>query len=85
MVEINVRVNPANRLAYLPKLIVEQLGPDFIIFPNHRSAVLFRKGDDMEAVARSAARLAEELGIIAKETKRPVELASKPARKVIAQ
>ncbi len=70
MITLEVRVNPSNRMAYLPKLIVEALGPDFTIFPNHRSAVLFRKGDDLEAVARSVSRLAEELAIVAKEGRR---------------
>ncbi len=56
-------------MAYLPKLIVDQLGPDFVIFPDQRSAVLFRKGDDLEIVARSASRLARELAIVAIESR----------------
>ena len=61
MVEFKVRIHPTERQTYIPKLILESLGPQVTILPNMNAAVLYTTGADLEFVAKSVEIILQDL------------------------
>ncbi|HYY91772.1 MAG TPA: hypothetical protein VE955_07270 [Candidatus Dormibacteraeota bacterium] len=67
MVEIDVKI-PKHRLTYLPKILVEQLGPNVTIRPDTKSAILYRTGEDLAVVVESLEILRQDLQLQARHS-----------------
>ncbi len=70
MVEINVKVNPTHRLAYLPKILVESLGSDLTVKPDSRVAVIYPRVEDPKVVASGLRIILRSLELGPRKTKR---------------
>ncbi len=53
MVEFQVPINRKQRLAYIPKVLVEALGHDLTILPNTRAALMYPAGAPLNEVLES--------------------------------
>jgi len=49
MVEFKIRIHPIERQTYIPKLILENLGPEVTILPNMSAAALYPTGEDAQS------------------------------------
>lgn len=61
MVEFNISVHPKQRLAYIPKAIVETLGLQLKARPDNYAVVVYPKGADPALVIRSVEILLADL------------------------
>lgn len=68
MVEINVKVNPTHRLAYLPKILVESLGSDLTVKTDSRVAVIYPRGEDPKVVASGLRIILQSLELSARRS-----------------
>lgn len=59
--DYKIRVNPSERMAYLPKDVVERLGAELTIFPNTVAAILYPTGEDPRLVLKSVRSLLRHL------------------------
>lgn len=69
MVEIKIRINPTERQAYIPKLILETFGPRVSILPNTRAAILYTTDTDPKVVERSVQLILQHLKLLIKSKK----------------
>lgn len=61
MVEFRLKIHPIERQLYIPRMLLEHLGPNITILPDNRSAILYRTGDDLGMVAESLEIILREL------------------------
>jgi hypothetical protein len=61
LVEYNISVNESQRLAYIPKVILQALGHKLTIVPNSNAAIIFPKGEDPSIVLRSLEIILQDL------------------------
>ena len=61
MVEFNLKVHPEQRLAYIPRQIVKELGTNLKILCGARAFVAHPQGEDPEIILRSLAVIIEDL------------------------
>jgi len=69
MVEFKIRINPAQRITYFPKTLVEQFGHELRVFPNTNAAIFFSKDSPLEFVIESVELLLADLRLKQKYVK----------------
>jgi len=68
VVEFGIKVNPVHRLAYLPKILVESLGPDLTVKPDSRVAIIYPRGEDLKLVVSGLRIILQSLELTAKRS-----------------
>lgn len=53
MVEFNIKINPKQRLAYIPKEIVNAIGCDLKATPNRAAVLLYSKNTSFKDIIKS--------------------------------
>jgi hypothetical protein len=63
--EYHIRVNPTQRLAYIPKRLLETLGSSLVLLPDAKAAILYPEDADIHLITRSVEILLRELRFLA--------------------
>ncbi len=66
MVEFDVPINKKQRVAYIPKVLVQSLGHHLRIVPNTRAAVMYPSDASIEQVLDSLQIIMQDLELKAK-------------------
>ncbi|MEM0488748.1 MAG: hypothetical protein QW707_06050 [Candidatus Bathyarchaeia archaeon] len=61
MVEFQIKINPKQRLAYIPKEVFEAFGPRLKMKTDRYAAIIFPENLDRELLIRSLTLLLEDL------------------------
>lgn len=61
MVEFNCKINPKQRVAYIPRQIVDELGTKLKIIANARAFVAYPAGEDPHVILRSLEVITKDL------------------------
>ncbi len=61
--DYKIRVNPNERMAYLPRALVDRFGSELTIFPDKVAAILYPTGQDPKRIIRSVQALLNLLEI----------------------
>jgi hypothetical protein len=61
MVEFDVKVNPEQHSAYIPKEVIKALGTKLKILPNSRAAIIYPAGTKLKDVLASVEILSADL------------------------
>ncbi|OLD02456.1 MAG: hypothetical protein AUJ07_08685 [Crenarchaeota archaeon 13_1_40CM_3_53_5] len=69
MVEFDVPINEKQRVAYIPKVLIEVFGHRVKILPNTRAAIIYAEGTPPEQVLESLAIIQQDLELRVKRPK----------------
>jgi len=70
MVQFKIKINEKQKLAYIPKEIVEALGFKLVAVPNAKTLLLYPEGSDLEDVIASTEIIIQDLRLQSTEGKR---------------